>query len=140
MYDYYSAQYKPTVGVDFHSKVLNIDGVDFNVSFWDIVGADKAGSVAKVNFASFFEIKVFFRPLISICFAAAGDIGNESFAAIFRLLPRILHVFQLLINCFPIVYQLFSACFPPVFHVFFTRFSRVVAGILQEGYRRFVSL
>ena len=49
MYDYYTAQYKPTVGVDFHSKLLNIDGVDFNISFWDIVGADKAGSVAKVK-------------------------------------------------------------------------------------------
>ena len=48
VYDYYSAQYKPTVGVDFHLKPLNIDGADFNVSFWDIVGADKAGSVAKV--------------------------------------------------------------------------------------------
>lgn len=34
--------------MDFHSKALNIDGADFNVSFWDIVGADKAGSVAKV--------------------------------------------------------------------------------------------
>lgn len=50
MYDYYSAQYKPTVGVDLSSKILNIDGADFNVSFWDIVGADKAGSVAKVTF------------------------------------------------------------------------------------------
>ena len=49
MYDFYSAQYKPTVGVDLSSKILNIDGADFNVSFWDIVGADKAGSVAKVT-------------------------------------------------------------------------------------------
>lgn len=50
VYDYYSAQYKPTVGVDFHLKPLKIDGTDFNVSFWDIVGADKAGSVAKVQY------------------------------------------------------------------------------------------
>ena len=49
VYDYYSAQYKPTVGVEYHSKSLSIDGTDFKLSFWDIVGVDKAGSVAKVQ-------------------------------------------------------------------------------------------
>ena len=50
VYDYYSAQYKPTVGVEYHSKSLSIDGTDFKLSFWDIVGVDKAGSVAKVRY------------------------------------------------------------------------------------------
>lgn len=37
------------MGVEYHSKSLSIDGTDFKLSFWDIVGVDKAGSVAKVH-------------------------------------------------------------------------------------------
>jgi Ras family len=87
VYDFYSAQYKPTVGVDLSSKILNIDGADFNVSFWDIVGADKAGSVAKViSFPVLVKLSMLhsFSPL-KLILCRIINYEQQSFSSMFTL-------------------------------------------------------
>lgn len=45
-YDTYTTHYKPTVGVDFHQKIVHVSGVDYRIELWDLTGRDKIGGLA----------------------------------------------------------------------------------------------
>eukprot|EP00048_Salpingoeca_helianthica_P015674 m.227971 g.227971 ORF g.227971 m.227971 type:complete len:209 (+) comp17371_c0_seq1:79-705(+) len=48
--DIFIAQYKLTIGVDFSSKILNIDGHSMDLQLWDIAGHERFGHMTHVYY------------------------------------------------------------------------------------------
>jgi len=50
--DYFSDNYKITIGVDFALKVLDFEGSKIHLQLWDIAGQERFGSMTRIYYKS----------------------------------------------------------------------------------------
>ncbi|GBP12040.1 Ras-related protein Rab-4B [Eumeta japonica] len=52
----YSENHDVTIGMDFKSKVMNIEGVDYKLALWDTAGAERFRSLTRVFTEKLWEL------------------------------------------------------------------------------------